>query len=1363
MKKKLLPLLLTLALLIGLLPSIGALQTVSAADTTAPSGGNYFNFPNEQYSASNARITTNQRVTLNGTINNVVGNSVSYSVYNITLNGSTEKVVNKIENQDDNITLNSNAITVTNLELFPGLNKITFKGTQGTSSVTESIYIEYRNSPMLYDLQATIRGSVYNILEDQTTVIQSALSQGKTKEDIAITGKAPNATKVAVTVNGRSYEYSVASSSDYSFTASPISVNAGKNVITIKVYNNSQVVETTREIAFYNGTVSFFDLQLTHDSDGVSVDNGGELSTTTNGSSLFLSGKAIIPIQNDGTKFKPDVTDMANIAAQFAYIPYGNTSVPFTAANITSIEPSVTDITTTTKFITVNFKLDLGASSGYSYDTAYKFQLQGYNVNEAQSQMSDSKTFYLRDNTKAYIYDVNYLSGYTSSMADNALQLEALEGTDIEGASIYSLPMGVEVLIGNYSSLGDYTNLIQMVNADGSANGNVTTKQAVHTQVVSRNVNGVQQSFLRVFLEISKLPTTGTQTLYFKLKNSTAVKSAQITLLYGPFVKYTDMYDGMSIDFDTTMAPDKGGITYMMGQLGNFAGQFQNVANPAELVYTNTGAPAKPQTVFFYVNNVEIPLKPDGTDNSKFSIDTTDANVLGTVFGLLNLTGENSFKIVFRTGKNNFESTVKVTIVPTNLPLIPAPNTDGIYPYSESRKAPLANDPNFKRQATIFTTKEASMNVYGTFDFIDLGSNYSTVSGRITDLGGSINNYILNVSSPDLVDTITWTLSNEFTLTSKGNPISGDNTVNKGLAVSGIEVFYDVDGQYFYFILKNQQLPKDGSSMVYNFTVFNSGEAGPRATNRLEVDPVAIPYTILSPVTEERKLNQNFVDVIISSPGADSILINGIEAQKVTYLDYSQDSVTPVPIEAYKVRVSNLKPNKVSPISLVITSATDKMTDQFNVDYEPANIPGAQFAQVMASSHKVFDGMLNLKFAKNSKLVRSDYNSTANNQTQVYSGNEILFGIANPTDGVLNRYEYRTQPADYWSENSIGKYYLDEFFTDRFIKASPLFWIDAGQADDDSTKAYDPITYGLNPYTYPVVQGDSDQQFFKRYDNGRELIPTAPGELTLSYDSSIAQSAGTVVTVFRYDPYNNIWENIGGVVDEKKHTIDVPFTKFGYYVVGKLTYGFNDINDHPYAREAMEAIYAKGLMNATDPTGIFGADQYVTRGEFARMIVRALDLPLNYEGTKHFIDVPVDSIINPNALYDYRYIETAARAGFVRGTRPETFEPKSNLTRQDAAVILAKALNLKLETDATKAKASLAKVFKDAGNANYYAVPSIVAIQKKGFIQGSLIDPSNPKGGSVFEPTAKLLRSDAAIIIGKVMADMKKLPKIYAN
>jgi hypothetical protein len=354
--------------------------------------------------------------------------------------------------------------------------------------------------------------------------------------------------------------------------------------------------------------------------------------------------------------------------------------------------------------------------------------------------------------------------------------------------------------------------------------------------------------------------------------------------------------------------------------------------------------------------------------------------------------------------------------------------------------------------------------------------------------------------------------------------------------------------------------------------------------------------------------------------------------------------------------------------------------------------------------------------------------------------------------------------AGYDLDVQMGSVYINASFPRRFVKVSPVFWIDAGEADDiyQTPTVYDPITTGYDPMPHSYIKGEPRKFYYSR-DPERELIPSKRGTLTLAYDPSARQSASVTVTVFRFDPFTRQWENIGGKVDEKKNTITVPFDRFGYYVVAKLSASYNDIIDHKYARNAMEAVFAKGIMNAMDPSGSFGGDQYVTRGEFTRMIVRALELPLNYEGQKHFMDIgDTNGVVSPDALWDYRYIETAARAGIVKGTRPGTFDPTVHISRQDAAVMLANALNLKQDTNLDAIKKQLQKAFKDEVDITVYAKPAVAAIQKKGFMTGSPIDVNDLSKGYVFEPTARLTRAEAAIIIARVMSDLKKLPAIFA-
>ncbi|WP_193726650.1 S-layer homology domain-containing protein [Paenibacillus guangzhouensis] len=1353
--KKILSIIMAIALLVALIP-IAPDRVEAAIDA------HNFSFPNEQYKLDDAaRIVNNERLTLNGTIHNVIGRTISYDVvqiYKKLKSGSTteyeEVIVDSREGQTGNITLNGSSIQVFDIKLFPGLNRITFKGTQGTSSVEDSIYIEYRNAPMMYNLTATLNGNNFDVKEDSTTVVYSDATNGRTTADISITGNAPNAEKVTVTVNNKSWDYTVRSTDNWKFVASPVNIRKGKNILNIKVYNNNQVTETTREIAFYNGEVTFYDLNVT---DGV---NSGDLATNPNiainpSNALKVTGKVIVPVvytppvppATTGT-YKPAVGNLTDAA-----LKYSVDSAAYT--DITSISTEIPGFTQdpSTKFMTLIFDAGL---AGLSLDQPHTIQFSGWNFAKLPSpgtDLSGLMQFTLNDQGKSYIYDVNYLPGYTASTT--VAELETMQGISMMNANMNSVPVGVEVLVGNPTG-SDSVAVTKIVDNLGNTVPNTGYAAEMITGVpalyVYKTINGVEQRFQRIFLKITKLPTAGKMTLELTLNTNGSKKNIPVTLLYGPFVKYSSLFDGKIIKYDTTRTD---ALAFLIGELSSFSGQIFNVANTDEIRYSTTGTPAQLQSVFLYINNTLVELEGDATDKTKFKL-KSGTDIEQKAFDALYKTGDNTIKFVFKTPKNTYEQTIKLTLIPTNLPVIPAPGTDGVFPYSTSYNTPKVNDPNFEKKGSVYMSKQAHMNIFGTFDFIDLGYDKNQVTAKLTSLAGgtALTNYKVKVTSPGEQD-IVWTLANTFTAKQDGE------TFQTGSSVPGISVVYDYEQQNFSFVMLNHELPRDGSPKVYNIYVYNSGDNGPFASYRLEIQPIAIPYTIEKPKVEKRILNQNYVEVVISSPGAEKMTIQKKEAEKFMY-DPDNDDTTANSFEAFRAMVYDLKPNKDNKIELVITKGKEVTKDSFTVKYVPTTIPGMQVMEQMKNSHKVFEGKLNLTFAKDTNLVRTDYNATDKFKGQVYTGNRILFAIANPDDGVIDRHDFEPVPANYNLELEYGKQVYRGNFPTRFVKASSVYWLDPGMADDISTgMAYDPIMYGNDPF--PLK--NQNVPFFFMRSADRELVPSKPGTLTLSYDPTMTQDAGRLITVFRFDPVLKQWENIGGVVDEKKHVIKVPFTRFGYYVVAKLGYSFNDTVLHPYARDAIETIFAKGVMNAVDPSGMFGADEYVTRAEFTRMIVRALEIPLNYEGDpKHFTDIPSSlQSVNLDGLWDFRYIETAARKGIVRGVEPQYFGADRHILRQDAAVMIAKALNLKLETDPVKVKTAVNKVFQDGGKIDYYAQPSIAAIAKKNFITGIPIDPTNPKKGFNFQPDSRLLRSDAAIIISRVMADMKKLPKIYSN
>lgn len=1382
--KRLLSLALTLALLITLLPPFSSSQVANAATGS-------FSFPTEKDLSTQARVTTDPRLTLTGSITGVDPSSVSYSVTQIINNKGNDnpaddQLGSTRENITSNIYINGFSIQVYNVELFPGLNRITFKGVQGGGEVTNSIYIEYHNGPVFYDLVAQLDGNKFNIEEAGTTVVHSAASAGRQSADISITGFAPNAQQVTVDVNGSSKTYSVNSSNSYQFAASPITLQKGKNLVTIKVKNANQTVETTREVAFYNGEVTFYDVNLNGVTDAGATSEPLEYNPNLlveETDSTFLTGKIIVPnylkddtVPPNGT-LEPHPNPTANIPIKYTITASGG--INYTQPNAgtppvpTTQATPVGTYTGNEAFFIYQFTTAIGANHPLVTDKSYNIKITAENAKKtALGQPADEGTglmgFTLKDATLKFIDKINYLSGYRTGNG------EALTGTPLEGANLYTVPFAMEVLVGN-PVLSETNGLVTVediknvsgTSAPSSYDYDITSNiENVSSSLVNKYVNVNGKVYKREILIFKKLPFEGTQTVTLDVGGVT--KQVKFTMLFGPYVSYTSVFDNMRVYDDTNKEEDERIAEAITGTLSDFKGILNNINNTSEIRYDFNGTGA--QTVFFYINNTPIQLEQQATGGATSFI--IKAGERKKAFDSL-FSGENEIKFVFQGNKNSYEKKIKLYFIPTNIPVIPVEGTI-IYPYGAQYSEPVPNDPNFVNRGSVFTTNEAFMNVFGTFDFIDFTETGATDADIVNNIQAKIadmkdpdkgltnpSKYILKIENSNFTNPISWDLSKKLFIM-RGNTVLG--TVNNGAAneVANLAVRYDIKKKTFSFILVGQELNPDGSSSVYSFTVFNNGETGPKASYRLEVDPTSLPYKVLRPILPAKNIvNQNYIEVVIDAPGAETITINKQVAEKI---DFDSDN-NPATVEqfyknTYRVFVNNLKVGK-NKIDFVISSANDEVQSSIEITYAPTNIPGAQFLQTMASSHKIFDGALNLKFEKGTTLIRTDFNVPAALKNQVFTGHNLLFAIANSEDGVVDRRELESLPPNY---NIILESFGTRFrlsYPTRFTKASPVYWIDAGLADDPATtSAYDPLTMGVDPYQFPNATGKGGTKiptYDERPDN-RELVTSKTGTLTLAFDPNMKDSIGTIITVYRYDVKAKYWENIGGTVDVKKNTITVPFNKFGYYVVGKMVYSYTDMTSHPYARNFLEAIYSKGIMNAAGFDD-FGANIYISRGEFARMMVKALDIPLNYELSKpHFDDVP--AIINPDALWDYRYVETAAREGIIRGTGPRTFQPSANLTREEASVIIARALDLKLATDSTKIDKDLEKTFKDAGSVNFYAKSSVIAIAKKKYIIGSPVDPSNPKAGSVFEPRSNLLRSDAAIIVARILADLKKLPSI---
>ncbi|GIP35582.1 S-layer homology domain-containing protein [Paenibacillus sp. J2TS4] len=598
----------------------------------------------------------------------------------------------------------------------------------------------------------------------------------------------------------------------------------------------------------------------------------------------------------------------------------------------------------------------------------------------------------------------------------------------------------------------------------------------------------------------------------------------------------------------------------------------------------------------------------------------------------------------------------------------------------------------------------------------------------------------------------------EFKTTNDGDP-DPYNDRPKGNSVLDLNLKQGYDYDYygnpknFIFRLQNFDMSETGS---YAFTLELKNNVGATSVQRIEIVRELASFRVLAPqptVGDRIVVNKNFVHFDIEAEGATEVLINGERAEKRS--DYG---------DRFILDYVGLKPQKDNAIKIVIDRPAGKINSTVNVYYAYSNQIGAQYKEQISRKHSMFEKNLELTFPKGT-ILRKAYPGLNNNVEQFYEDTKLLFGIADPSDGVVERMnDYGNiinYDPDQGSDNKDGNGHkivpieprLSRLFTsmmnrDHFTPISDIYWISGGvgEAGRQGTTSYKPATNGLNPYS---LEGT-----FTLFEPARKLVPTKRGELTIKYNDSVVDNAGTNVTVFFFNDKGQ-WVNLGGEVDPKKNTITVPFDDFGYYMVAKLRYGFNDITNHPWARNVLQALYSKGVMPNLR-TEDFGVDDYTTRGEFAALLVKSLNIPLNYDGVPTFVDVnPGDQAIT----WSYEYLETAARAGIIDGLANRYFAPTQRLKREQAAAMIARALELKMSINDEKLLASLEKSFKDAGDITYYARTAVEAVNRQGIMVGEQnpLAEGEKKPTYSFHPKSDLTRAEAGQIAVRLLQKSTKM------
>ena len=205
--------------------------------------------------------------------------------------------------------------------------------------------------------------------------------------------------------------------------------------------------------------------------------------------------------------------------------------------------------------------------------------------------------------------------------------------------------------------------------------------------------------------------------------------------------------------------------------------------------------------------------------------------------------------------------------------------------------------------------------------------------------------------------------------------------------------------------------------------------------------------------------------------------------------------------------------------------------------------------------------------------------------------------------------------------------------------------------------------------------------------------------------------------------------------------VTVTRSGFGTYVVAQRDIAFSDIGTS-WAKTQIQLLANKFILNGTTES-TFSPKSNVTRAQFATMLVNALGLSKQTAGAP-FGDVGQSEWFAED-------VATAYAAGLITGSNGQ-FRPNDEISRQELAVMLVRALELRKNQGATDNAAG--KQYGDAEQFGGFAQASIEAVTEAGLMNGS-----ESNGVFYFRPNDSTTRAEAAKVLLELLASANLINK----
>jgi len=201
-----------------------------------------------------------------------------------------------------------------------------------------------------------------------------------------------------------------------------------------------------------------------------------------------------------------------------------------------------------------------------------------------------------------------------------------------------------------------------------------------------------------------------------------------------------------------------------------------------------------------------------------------------------------------------------------------------------------------------------------------------------------------------------------------------------------------------------------------------------------------------------------------------------------------------------------------------------------------------------------------------------------------------------------------------------------------------------------------------------------------------------------------------------------------------------------YAVINSLTNSTYTVIWHPVAFRDMAGHWAEEAVNDMGSRLVFegiGGENFapdlpITRAEFAAILVRALGLSPEQDGTVPFADIR-------SGDWYAGFVRTAQDFGLLQGHDDGTFRPTERITREQAMVAVSRAMALTgrmADIPTADAEQELAS-FNDAADVSKWARSGVAATIKAGMVSG--------RDGGRIAPGDTISRAEVAVLVRRLL------------